>query len=70
MVTMARPWLELIQSTMEAMVVVFPEPEGPVTRTNPDLPAAIRSMALGRPNSENDLEPGTTRLSTSETEPR
>ena len=66
---MTARWV-LIQSKMDAIVEVLPEPEAPVTRRSPDDSAASFSTTRGSPRSAKDIVPGKTRRSTTDTEPR
>ena len=57
-------------SIIAASVVVLPEPVGPVTSTRPRCSSARRRTIGGSPSSSIDGMPGSTRRSTSPTEPR
>ena len=70
MVTMLTALVALTWSIMEAMVVVLPEPVGPVTRTMPRGSSASRRTTPGRPRLSKEGMPGSTRRNTRPTDPR
>ena len=66
-VTMCLACVSLIESIMAAIVVVLPDPVGPVTSTRPRGSSVRRRTTGGRPRASNDGVPGSTRRSTSAT---